>query len=88
MLRALAHYRALPADLAQGELKNWAFPILTRVARPEQARTSAADLWQALGGKPKTALNYKVTVAVASLPDVEAGPPVTDVSLLRKICRT
>jgi len=75
VLRALAHYRALPGEMAQGALKDWAFPILTRVARPEQARTSAADLWQALDNRIRPSLTFVATLALD--PEVAITSPMT-----------
>jgi hypothetical protein len=79
VLRALAQYRALPGEIAQGALKDWAFPILTRVARPEQARTSAADLWQALDNRIRPSLTFVATLALD--PEVAITSPMTFTSV-------
>jgi hypothetical protein len=55
----------------QGTLVNW-YPVRTHVARPEQARTSAADLWQALDNRIRPSLTYVATVALD--PDVALLP--------------
>jgi hypothetical protein len=81
VLRALAHYRALPGEMAQGALKDWVFPILTRVARPEQARTSAADLWQALDNRIRPSLTYVATLALD--PEVAITSPMTFTTVFR-----
>jgi hypothetical protein len=39
---------------------------------------SMGEFWQALGGKPKAALNYTVTIGVAPHAPEETGPLVTD----------
>jgi hypothetical protein len=39
---------------------------------------SLGEFWQSLGGKPKAALHYTVTVGVDVHKPVEAGPPVVD----------
>lgn len=71
VLSALARYRALPGSIMQGALTNW-YPVRTHVARPEQARTSAADLWQALDNRIRPSLTYVATVALD--PDVALQP--------------
>lgn len=82
VLEILVRFPTIPDVFLQGTLANppQDFPPPTAVLHPGPLQ-SMADLWQALGGKPKTALNYRVTVAVASLPDEEAGPPITDLSI-------
>jgi hypothetical protein len=39
---------------------------------------SLAEFWQALGGKPKAALNYRVTMALELFDFVSVGRLVTD----------
>ncbi len=39
---------------------------------------SLGEFWQALGGKPKAALHYSVTIGVEVFKPVEVGPPVID----------
>lgn len=39
---------------------------------------SVGEFWQALGGKPKAALNYTVTIGVFAHEPEEIGPPVID----------
>lgn len=81
VLHALARYRALPADLAHGGLKDQPFPILTRVARPEQTRTSAADLWQALDNRIRPSLTYVATLALD--PSIALTSPMTLTAMTR-----
>ncbi len=39
---------------------------------------SPGEFWQALGGKPRAALHFTVTIGIAAAPPVEAGPAVVD----------
>jgi len=64
VLAALSRHATLPAELAQGGLKDQPFPVLSRVAQPEQARTNPADLWQAVDNRIRPSLTYVVTLAL------------------------
>ena len=63
VMRVLLRYRTLPEDVLQGELLNQkpALPIST--LQPGRLQ-SMGEFWQAVGGKPKAALNYQVTLSV------------------------
>ena len=63
VMRVLLRYRAIPADVLQGELREQtpALPIST--LQPGRLQ-SMGEFWQAVGGKPKAALNYQVTLSV------------------------
>ena len=54
----------------QGSLQTQELPLPTAVLQPGHLQ-SLGEFWQALGGKPKAALNYTVTVAVQPTPPVE-----------------
>jgi hypothetical protein len=69
VLGALSRHATLPNDLVQGGLKDQPFPVVARVAHPEQARTNPADLWQALDNRIRPSLTYVVTLAL----DLEAA---------------
>jgi uncharacterized protein DUF4255 len=62
-LRVLHRHRELPLEALQGTLKTQPFPLRATVlqAGPSQAHT---DFWQALGGKPRAAFNYTVTLGI------------------------
>jgi hypothetical protein len=64
VLAALARHPVLPEDVIQGTLAEQQFPIMTRVGKPELARTNPADLWQALDNRIRPSLTYVVTVAL------------------------
>jgi hypothetical protein len=64
VLAALSRHATLPADLAHGGLQAQPFPVLAKVAQPEQARTNPADLWQAVDNRIRPSLTYVVTLAL------------------------
>jgi len=63
VMRVLLRHREIPKQAWRGSLENHPFPIRARVSPPsnQQAR---GDFWQALGGKPKAAFHYTVTIAM------------------------
>lgn len=67
---ALLRYPKLPQDMLQGSLGAQELPLPTAVLQPGQLQ-SLGEFWQALGGKPKAALNYTVTMAVQPFETVE-----------------
>ena len=78
VMAALLRYPVLPAELLKGALADQPLPPPTTALQAGSLQ-SMGEFWQALGGKPKVALHYTVTIALASgLPAVEA-PPVRDV---------
>ena len=77
VMAALLRYRVLPQPLLQGSLADQ--PASPPVAALQTGSLqSMGEFWQALGGKPKVALHYTVTVAVQAGLAVEAGAPVVD----------
>jgi hypothetical protein len=66
----LLRYPKLPAELLQGNLNQQELPLPTSVLQPGRLQ-SLGEFWQALGGKPKSALNYTVTIAVQPFEPVE-----------------
>jgi hypothetical protein len=77
VLVALLRHPIVPAEVLQGSLQGHAPPLPTSVLQPGLLQ-SLGEFWQALGGKPKTALHLTVTVSVEAYPPIEAGPPVTE----------
>jgi hypothetical protein len=76
VMRALLRFRKLPRDLLKGSLANQELPLPVSSLHPGRLQ-SLGEFWQALGGKPKAALNYTVTLCVdASEP--ETSRLVTD----------
>jgi hypothetical protein len=74
-IMALLRYPTLSSEMLQGQLRDQALPLPTAVLQPGQLQ-SLGEFWQALGGKPKAALNYTVTMAVQPFEVVEV-PLVT-----------
>jgi hypothetical protein len=77
VLKALLRHPTLPAAALQGSLVGQEPPLPASVLQPGLLQ-SVGEFWQALGGKPKAALHYTVTVGVMVGEPVEAGPPVVD----------
>jgi hypothetical protein len=77
VMRVLLRHSTLPGAVLQGDLAAQAPPLPASSLHPGRLQ-SVAEFWQALGGKPKAALNYTVTIAVEPVEPVEAGPPVLD----------
>lgn len=62
MVALLAHPK-LPDAVLQGTLRSQELPLPTATLQPGHLQ-SLGEFWQAMGGKPKSALNYAVTIAV------------------------
>jgi hypothetical protein len=77
VIRVLLRHPTVPGAVLQGELAGQAPPLPSSTLQPGRLQ-SVAEFWQALGGKPKAALNYTVTIAVEPVEPVETGPPVLD----------
>lgn len=78
VMQALFRHRVLPEMILQGKLREQS-PIPRSLAlRPTQLQ-SMGEFWQAMGGKPKPALNYTVTIAVPIFQqDADTVPLVTN----------
>jgi hypothetical protein len=63
VMQALLRYRTLPRKVLKGSLANQELPLPVSTLHPGRLQ-SLGEFWQALGGKPKAALNYTVTFAV------------------------
>ncbi|MCP4341401.1 MAG: DUF4255 domain-containing protein [Desulfobulbaceae bacterium] len=63
VMRVLLCYRKLPEDVLQGVLKGQHPPLPVSSLQPGRLQ-SLGEFWQALGGKPKAALNYQITLSV------------------------
>ena len=60
---ALLRHTTLPEVLLRGALRSQELPLPAATLQPGRLQ-SLGEFWQALGGKPKAALNYTVTIAV------------------------
>lgn len=71
VMRVLLRHRTIPEDVLQGSLKEQKTPLPVASLQPGRLQ-SLGEFWQALGGKPKAALNYQLTLSV----DVAASEEV------------
>jgi hypothetical protein len=63
VMRILLRYPTIPEEVLQGVLQDQQPPLPTSSLQPGRLQ-SLGEFWQALGGKPKAALNYQVTASV------------------------
>lgn len=76
VMSILLRYPTIPEEVLQGVLIGQQPPLPVSSLQPGRLQ-SLGEFWQALGGKPKAALNYQVTLAVdVAVP--EEVPLVTD----------
>jgi hypothetical protein len=77
---ALLRHRTIPEDVLHGSLRDQALPLPVSTLQPGRLQ-SLGEFWQALGGKPKAALNYTVTMAV------DVGKPETVKLVTEKVIK-
>ena len=77
VMRALLRHPVIPESLLQGALRGQDPPLPSSTLHPGRLQ-SLAEFWQALGGKPKAALNYTVTIGVVVTEPVDTAPLVRD----------
>src|SRR4029450_9142907 len=63
VMRVLMRHRTIPEDVLQGVLVTQSPPLPASALQPGRLQ-SLGEFWQALGGKPKAALNYSVTLGL------------------------
>ena len=73
VMKVLLRYPLLPEPVLQGSLRSQPFAPPTSTLQPGHLQ-NLGEFWQALGGKPKAALNYTVTVALQVALPQELGP--------------
>lgn len=66
----LVRYRFIPDELLQGALLTQTPGVVTSILQPGYLQ-SLGEFWQAMGGKPKLALNYTVTISIVPFAPVE-----------------
>jgi Pvc16 N-terminal domain len=76
VMKVLLRHPQIPAEYLQGELVDQEPPARSRLLAENQLR-SLGEFWQAMGGKPKAALQYAVTVGFDVFEPVDVGPRVT-----------
>jgi hypothetical protein len=77
VMKVLLRYHHLPAGVLPSNLAGQEYELPTCTLQPGHLQ-SLGEFWQALGGKPKAALNYTVTIGVEAEKPVAAGTPVAD----------
>ena len=77
VMKVLLRHPTIPDVLLPDSLKGQEPPLPATTLQPGRLQ-SVSEFWQALGGKPKAALNYTVTIGI--VPDVpqETEVPVID----------
>jgi Pvc16 N-terminal domain len=71
VMKVLVRHPTIPAAVLQGDLQGQEPPLPAIILQPGRLQ-SLGEFWQALGGKPKAALNYTVTIGVEAHKPVEA----------------
>ena len=77
---ALLRYPKIPAGMLQGSLQGQN-PLPTSVLQASNLQ-SLGEFWQAMDNKPRAALAYTVTIAVAPFEPEPLGTAVTDKVIL------
>jgi hypothetical protein len=77
VMRVLLRHRTLPEAVLQGSMRDQDLPLPTSTLQPGHLQ-NLGEFWQALGGRPRAALNYTVTLALALQPEESLGPVVTE----------
>jgi hypothetical protein len=77
IMKVLLRYPKLPAEVLQGSFEGQEPPLRAAPLRASQLQ-SLGEFWQALGGKPKAALNYTITISVPVHSAEEVVPLVMD----------
>jgi hypothetical protein len=83
VMKVLLRHPTIPEVLLQGSLKGQAPPLPSSTLQPGRLQ-SLGEFWQALGGKPKAALNYTVTIGVVADRPIDTEVPVVDKTLRLK----
>jgi Pvc16 N-terminal domain len=74
VLRVLLRHPTLPSALLPTNLKDQIVDLPTTAIHAGYLQ-SVAEFWQALGGRPRAALNYTVTLGVDAQPAQPTEPP-------------
>jgi hypothetical protein len=77
IIRALIKYPTIPEQILQNSLRGQEPPLPTAALQPARLG-SPSEFWQSLGGRPKAALNYTVTIGLAVDAPIELEVPVID----------
>lgn len=63
VIKVMLRFKTLPEEILQGSLKEQTPPLPTVALQPGRLQ-SLGEFWQALGGKPKAAFDYTVTMSM------------------------
>jgi hypothetical protein len=77
VMTVLLRHPQIPAGDLRGELVDQEPPVRSRLLAESQLR-SLGEFWQAMGGKPKAALQYGVTIGFDVFEPVDVGPQVRE----------
>jgi len=77
VMKVLLRYPVIPEVLLQGALRDQEPPLPSSTLQPGRLQ-SVSEFWQALGGKPKAALNYTVTIGIVPDKPIDTEVPVRD----------
>jgi hypothetical protein len=77
IVQVLVRHRTIPAAVLQGSLHGQEPPLRTKVLQTANLQ-SLGEFWQALGGRPKAALHYSVTMSIPAAEPIIVGPPVVE----------
>ena len=84
VMQVLLRFPTLPEYYQQGILTIQELPLPTAVLQPGHLQ-SLGEFWQALGGKPKAALNYTVTIAVPPFASVDVPLVLESAAALKPV---
>jgi hypothetical protein len=77
VMRVLLRHRHIPEEYLKGDLKGQEPPVRAKALHPGNLQ-SMGEYWQAMGGKPKAALNYTLTISVPLAEPEDLGPLVSE----------
>ena len=77
VMRVLLRHRHIPEEYLKGDLKGQEPPVRAKALHPGNLQ-SMGEYWQAMGGKPKAALNYTITISVPLAEPEDLGPLVSE----------
>jgi hypothetical protein len=77
VMRVILRHPTIPSEMLQVSLRDQQPDLPTVSIQPGKLQ-SLAEFWQALGGKPKAALNYTVTMALEPYQPFDVGKVVVD----------
>lgn len=76
VLKVLLRHRRVPERYLKGELIGQEPPVPAKITAESQLQ-SVGEFWQAMGGRPKATLQYRITVSVDVFDATDVGPEVT-----------